>query len=316
MKGGGGGGGGESSFWIEEHHATNNNDDDDDDFTLHNPPTPKRRQSKKLKLEFTGWGSTPLIRFLLSQGHNTTNKLSQFEVSSIVNNYVHANRLIHPIKKKRIVCDANLLALFGKKTIGRNKMYELLDPHFAENREDDSEDDLDDLFNSSDDENNKERKELLLPIVEPPRIKRIGFAAIIPDNIKRVCLKKSLIEELLVKDPLPTLEAKMVGSFVRIKNDPLDYMQKASHQLLLVKGVKQITENNTSSPKILFQVFNYKDIPISIISDENFTEKECESLLQKMNDGLLKKPTIVEFEEKVQALHEDITKHLDRGGSA
>jgi len=41
-----------------------------------------------------------------------------------------------------------------------------------------------------------------------------GFAAIISSNIKLVCLRMSLIEELL-KQP-ETFDGKVLGSFVRI----------------------------------------------------------------------------------------------------
>ncbi|KAL7205706.1 hypothetical protein ACSBR2_018603 [Camellia fascicularis] len=37
--------------------------------------------------------------------------------------------------------------------------------------------------------------------------------------------------------------------------------------------------------------------------------EECEDLSQKVKDGLMKKPTIVDIELKARSLHEDITKH-------
>ncbi|GKB87036.1 hypothetical protein Tco_0959308, partial [Tanacetum coccineum] len=37
--------------------------------------------------------------------------------------------------------------------------------------------------------------------------------------------------------------------------------------------------------------------------------KECEDLRQRFNDGLLKRPTIVEIEQNARLLHEDITKY-------
>ncbi|XP_071724551.1 uncharacterized protein At5g08430-like [Rutidosis leptorrhynchoides] len=317
-------GGGQSSFWVEERHVVGDAAGGDDDFTPFTF-TPKRkflRPSKKMKMEYTGWGSTALIRFLKSLGHDVSNKISRSDVTSLIDNYVNENRLLHPTKKKRIDCDPNLFSIFGKKNISRVKIYDLLEQHFTENKEDSSSDDTgsgeDDYLLNFLDEDSKEdgshHKKDSLPKTEAPPKKRKGFAAIIPENIKLLYLKRSLIEELLIKDPCPIFEAKMVGSFIRIKNDPNDYLQKSSHQLVQVRGVKEITDRQGVAPRIVFEVFNYsKDIPFSIISDDNFTEEECESLHQKVIDGLLKKPTIVEFEEKVRALHEDITKHwLDR----
>jgi len=216
------------SFWVEEINGEVQTS------------VKKKRKYQHKKKEYNGWGSTSLIQFLESIGKDTSNKISQSEVTQIITDYVNQNNLLHRSKKKRIECDARLNLLFGKKTISRLKISDLLESHFAENCEE-SDDGF--LLDSEDDEYAPGACETSKPpsferksqprkyVVEKPRS---CFAAINPFNIKFVYLKKSLVEELL-KDP-ETFETKVVGSFIRIKCDPNDFLQKNSHQLLQITG--------------------------------------------------------------------------------
>ncbi|XP_054786444.1 uncharacterized protein At5g08430 [Prosopis cineraria] len=277
-------------------------------------PTRSKRKVRSKKREYIGWGSTLLISFLESIGKDTSKPLTQYDVAAVVNEYVVRNNLIHPQKKKRIVCDERLHSLFGRKTIGRVKINEMLESHLAANCDESSEDSL---LNSEDDENT-------LATCESPRTttsesktlskKRVSkkpkscFAAIIPANIKLAYLKKSLVQDLL-KDP-ETLESKLVGSFIRIRCDPNDYLQKNSHQLLQVTGIKKCPGKKDVSGEILLQVSGFfKDVGIHMLSDEDFSEEECDDLCQRVKGGLLKRPMIVDLEQKARILHEDMTKH-------
>ncbi|CAJ2637032.1 unnamed protein product [Trifolium pratense] len=305
----------------------------------------KKRKYKPKKKEYNGWGSTSLIQFLESIGIDTTNKITQSDVTQIINDYVKQNNLLHPTKKKRIECDARLHLLFGRKSISRLKISDLLESHFEENC---GQSDDDFLFDSEDDEYVPGTCEIPKPVsserknhpkkhvVEKPRS---YFAAVIPFNIKLVYLKKSLVDELL-KDP-ETFETKVVGSFIRIKCDPNDYLQKNSHQLLQITDNSHFTmksnEQNNLDPfdllpecakfnlvtcefgikkssgvggEIRLQASGFiKDISINMLSDDNFSEAECEDLHRRVKDGLLKRPMIVDLEEKARVLHEDMTKH-------
>ncbi|CAJ2637034.1 unnamed protein product [Trifolium pratense] len=271
----------------------------------------KKRKYKPKKKEYNGWGSTSLIQFLESIGIDTTNKITQSDVTQIINDYVKQNNLLHPTKKKRIECDARLHLLFGRKSISRLKISDLLESHFEENC---GQSDDDFLFDSEDDEYVPGTCEIPKPVsserknhpkkhvVEKPRS---YFAAVIPFNIKLVYLKKSLVDELL-KDP-ETFETKVVGSFIRIKCDPNDYLQKNSHQLLQITGIKK---SSGVGGEIRLQASGFiKDISINMLSDDNFSEAECEDLHRRVKDGLLKRPMIVDLEEKARVLHEDMTKH-------
>ncbi|KAL5751492.1 hypothetical protein ACOSP7_021700 [Xanthoceras sorbifolium] len=284
-------------------------------FSWVQPPlTGSKRKVRSKKVKFIGWGSKPLIEFLLSIGKDTSQQISRHDVTGIINRYVNENNLLHPVKKKRINCDEKLHALFGRKSIARNKIHNMLEPHYAENLDKSDDDEL--LYSSEEDNicTNYEQQKSLSSDRKTPLKKRTSetsescFAAIIPDNIKLVYLKGSLVQDLL-NDP-ETFERKVVGSFVRIKSDPHDYLQKNSHCLLLVTGIKNLSGADDRSTEILFQVSNFiRDIPISFLSNDNFSKEECEDLCRRVKDGLVKKPTVVELEEKAQILHEDITKH-------
>ncbi|KAD7477902.1 hypothetical protein E3N88_01038 [Mikania micrantha] len=292
-----------SFYWVGEFN----------DQTLN--PVKHRRKIKSKKLEFVGWGSKPLIEFLQSIGKDTGKELSQHNVAAIINDYVHNFNLLHPVKKKRVVCDERLYSLFGKKSIPRIKIHELLNEHFADNH-DSSEDDH---LNSSEEYEDvnvtgKKRKVFNSDEKAPVQKKKTSetrlshFAAIISENIKLLYLKRSLVQEL-VKQP-ESFEGKLLGSYIRIKSDPMDFSQKNLHQLHPVTGVKNVSGNGGLPEEVLLQVPNViKDIPICMLSDDGFSKEEVDDLCQRAKDGLLKRPTVVEVEQKARILHEDITKH-------
>ncbi|XP_050366557.1 uncharacterized protein At5g08430-like isoform X2 [Argentina anserina] len=283
------------------------------------------RRSKRLhrprKMEFLGWGSRPVIEFLDSIGKDTSKPISQYDVASIVTEYVNQNKLLHPTKKKRIVCDEKLHSLFGRKTIARIKIYDLLQPHFADNLEDDSDDSFDDSDDeASDDEaarksNQRRRAALHAPLPAP----KSCYAAVIPENVKLVYLRRSVVEALVKQEEAQVFEEKVVGSFVRTKADPHDYTQKNSHVLMQVKAVLKKTKPNSEEScddgdggggGVLLQLHGaFKDFPISMLSDDNFSTEECDDLRERVKGGLLKRPTVVELQQKVQVLHLDVTEH-------
>ncbi|KAL1194907.1 hypothetical protein V5N11_020031 [Cardamine amara subsp. amara] len=262
--------------------------------------TSRKRKARPKRFEFVGWGSRQLIEFLQFLGIDTTEMISQYEVTDTINKYISKQGLMDPSKKRKVVCDERLVSLFGTKTISKIKVHKLLEKHYKENQDDSDFDYLYDdeprVSQHSEKVANPTRK-----VVQKPRS---TFAAIVTDNIKLLYLRKSLVQEL-VKSP-GTLESKVLGSFVRIKRDRDDYLQKYPYQLVQVTGVKK----QYGTVDFLLQVTNYvKDVPISVLSDDKFSQEECEDLHQRIKNGSLKKPTIVEMEEKARILHEDQTKH-------
>ncbi|GAV77046.1 SWIB domain-containing protein/GYF domain-containing protein/Plus-3 domain-containing protein, partial [Cephalotus follicularis] len=299
----------DSMTWVEEY------EDDKQQW----PPKCRRKRTKlkggERKMEYIGWGSKQLIEFLESIGRYTSTNMSRYDVATIITDYANENNLFNlnqakkeNKKKKKIACDERLHSLFGKKSISRIKIHDLLEPHFAENQ--DASDSDDDLFSFSDDEdntkfiNNNSKKKFAVE-----HAPKSPYAAVIPDNIRLVYLKRSLVEDLLLKDPL-SLPSKLAGSFVRVKSDPNDYLQPNSHLLLQVTCNSSPFHSYPTQFRILLQLSNFmKDIPLSMLSDDNFSKEECEDLCQRVKDGLLKRPTVVELEEKARILHEDVTKH-------
>uniref|UniRef100_A0A2C9V596 Uncharacterized protein n=1 Tax=Manihot esculenta TaxID=3983 RepID=A0A2C9V596_MANES len=274
------------------------------------------KKVKSNKREFDGWGSKLLFEFLASIGEETKQELSQHDVTAIVIRYCEKHKLFHPEKKKKkIICDPMLKSLLGRKSVNKNSIHKLLTPHFAENFEQ-SEDDFG--YSSegkgrnvsmackrqriSSTDRNSQKKEAILDV------QTSCFASVVAENIKLVYLKRSLVEELSKQSEV--FDDKVMGSYVRIKSDPYDYSQKNSHQLVEVTGIKRTSRSGLVNADILLQVSNTpKDIPICKLSDDNFSKEECEDLQQRVKEGQLERPTVVEFKEKAKSLHEVITKH-------
>lgn len=197
-------------------------------------------------LEFSGWGSKPLIEFLKSLGTDMTKQLSQYDVHSIISEYIRENNLLDPQNKKKVICDEKLRALLGKKSVSNRRIPNLLDAHFAENMVQSEDDGIENEDKSSLEDksenlmvarqrqrtlgSDKKSAEAEVEII----MQQTGYASIVTENINLVYLRRSLVEVLL-KDH-ESFEGKVVGSFVKVKADPRDYLQKNSHHLLQVTG--------------------------------------------------------------------------------
>ncbi|KAL9320408.1 hypothetical protein ACSQ67_012247 [Phaseolus vulgaris] len=273
----------------------------------------KRKRSNSE--EFVGWGSKPLIGFLASIGKHETEPLTKWAVNSLIHEYINEKSLDHPRDKGKFLPDERLFPVFRKKVVSKRDIYYLLGFHFAKKMDDPSEDKNNvQISNSSLDKHPNAKKicgsRLSSLIGKPPLrkgdyfIKHSQFASINAYNIKLIYLKRSLVLELS-KQP-ESLLGKIVGTFVRARMDSNDSRQGKSYHLVRVLGV----EFDEMPNRILLQVsLMPKAIPISELSDEDFTEQECEDLQQKVKTSLLPKLTVAELQEKAESLHEDITKH-------
>ncbi|XP_047959533.1 uncharacterized protein At5g08430-like [Salvia hispanica] len=282
------------TFWVE-------------DSSLQSPVSTKRkRRVGKRKIEFIGWGSRPLIEFLEAIGKDTSEKHSRQEVAAFINKYINDNGLRSAEKKKKVLCDERLYALFGKKTMSRIKVFDMLEEHFAENH------DSDDESLDSSDEDYAEKKLVefqKIPISQRKKVFKTPkscYAAVTPENIKLIYLKKSVILDLL-KFP-ESFEFKILGSFVRMKSDPNDIYQKNRFQLQKVTGIEKISGTGDADIEIRLRVSNFfKDVTISMLSDDNFTKEEVDDVCDRIKAGSLNRLTVDEVQLKAQALHVDIT---------
>ncbi|CAM8924889.1 unnamed protein product [Rhodiola kirilowii] len=291
-----------------------------------------RKSDKSKASKFNGWGTENLIAFLNSIGEDTTKPLSQVDVDSIIQKYIHLNKLA---AKRTVFCDEKLQSLFRKKSVKIFRISSLLEKHLAENvilsdqedglnascpdEEDDSptapsqnENKIISKIKSSEIEARQNENNIISkrksPEIEAPSTVKSCYAAIVAENIKLVYLRRTLVEKLLNGEP-ETFKDKLVGTFVRTKSDPYDYSQKNRHQLVKVINVNEASASGET--RFVLQVSNrMKCIPISEVSDDDFSSEECDDLRQRVEVGLLDKITVVNLEQKAQMLHEDVTKHL------
>lgn len=258
----------------------------------------KKTQIKKSRKErvFVGWASEELVTFLASIGKNTTVPLSQVDVTEIVKEYVQSKNLFQSNKKRKnhVVSDDKLHNLFRKKKLKYHKIFDLVKKHLAEEQSDS----VDEFpLSSEDDEGTSFRKKRRMstnPDYKNASLEinhcremvlessRSCYAAIIVDNIKLAYLKRSLMLEL-VKDSA-MFEDKVVGCFVRVKNDPKDFyflVQKA-YQLGQVIGnhfctCLEVLEKNLLFLK--FELYRYKKDRTGI-QDRGDEHRYCSKSLQ------------------------------------
>ncbi|KAD4179550.1 hypothetical protein E3N88_28141 [Mikania micrantha] len=280
----------------------------------------KEDKAKSNKEEFIGWGSTRIIEFLTFIGKDTSDPLSQRELENIVKRYSMEKGLVQ--NNKVVECDEWLKLIFKRKTIRMNRIYDSLETHLAENQvssdedEDEDEDelgyDLEDIDHEekelviskrkkkNNDNKEVEKKEDLIDVSQ------FHFAAIVPENIRLLYLRRSLVQKF-TEEP-ESFENKVVGSIVRVKEDANGCFLKGSYQLMQITGVKKCLVGENDHTFILQALET--DICITSLSDDDFSEEECQDLKKKMKSGMLKKLEIAVLEEKARSLHRDITTHV------
>ncbi|KAF3561659.1 hypothetical protein DY000_02011590 [Brassica cretica] len=299
-------------------------DDDDDgpEFSLTNYGVDDVEDYKTTlrpkRMEFIGWGSKPLIDFLTSIGEDTREEMSQHSVESVIRRYIRQKNLLDDEKKKKKVrCDEKLFSIFRKKYVNQRRIYSLLNAHFKENVE---QLEYITLLERGFGEKNEnvpvpcKKQKTDMSDEEPcekevkPEMRPTGLATISADNIKLVYLRKSLVLELVKQSE--SFRNKVVGSFVKVRNDPRD---PVAFQILQVTGKPELVIINIKcvddKSMFLYVAGIASDVSIAKLDDSDITKEEIDDLKQKIMSGLLRQPTLVEMEQKAKVLHEDITKH-------
>ncbi|CAM0883963.1 unnamed protein product [Alopecurus aequalis] len=290
--------------------------------------TPLKRK-KSNKKTYVDWASKELTEFLSSIGKDSTNPLDHYGVTAVVREYIQESIPQDKRNKKYVECDDKLRSLFNnKKKLKYNMIHSLLDTHLAVNAiSEDESDEFEDSYAST--VKKKPRNSL-----EPKTLKKVSsginkscLAALNQKNLNLIYLRKTLVLKLLSE--LDTFQQKVVGCLVRVKNDVKSYayqMTRKHYQVGIVTGIKKSSEEYTIKDKIkdirtdtskkdirtdiLLCVSNMcDDVKISMLSEENFEEDECNDLLLSAKEGLFKRPTIAEFEEKEAIVHADIVNH-------
>ncbi|KAL6883623.1 hypothetical protein ACP4OV_011037 [Aristida adscensionis] len=279
-----------------------------------NTSTKKRKYKRRT---YIGWGSKELIEFLSSFGKDTTQPLDESAIVCVVKEYVSEKNLFQDRTNKIFNCDDKLRSLFRKRKVKCNAIHRLVETHLAANAisEDESLDDSED-----DDQPIKKKKpqnSLELRIAKSVAERnRSCFASLVPNNLKLIYLRKSLIISLLSHPD--TFEQKVVGCLVRIKNPPRTHtyqVLKKPFQVGLVTSIKKSSEEykitkDTCTNIILRVPGFYDDVKISILADGDFEEEECNDLIPLVERGVMKRPTVAELENKVAIVHEDIVNHV------
>lgn len=153
------------------------------------------------------WASKELLDFVAHMKDGETSAISQFDVQTLLLDYIKKNNLRDPRRKSQIICDSRLKSLFGKPCVGHIEMLKLLEFHFLIKEDSDKSafipagivgivsshvepDDSNDISSS------KKRKSRKNGEVKMTQINLDEFAAIDAHNINFLYLRRDLMENL------------------------------------------------------------------------------------------------------------------------
>ncbi|KAK6288148.1 hypothetical protein POUND7_014327 [Theobroma cacao] len=270
--------------------------------------------------EGTIWATKELLEFVAHMRNGDTSVLSQFDVQALLLEYITRSNLRDPRQKSHIVCDSRLIKLFGKERVGHFEMLKLLESHFLIQDHSRAIDTIRGrgtkavatqlaVDGNSDSQpiiaNDKRRKTRKKVDERGQKANPDDFAAIDVHNTNLIYLKRNLMENLV--NDADKFNEKVVGSFVRIRIPGSDWKQD-TYRLVQVVGTRKVAEPYKIGARtidVMLEILNLDKkevVSIDGISDQEFSEDECQRLHQSIKCGLIKWFTVGEIQEKAMAL--------------
>ncbi|KAL9690179.1 hypothetical protein QQ045_010575 [Rhodiola kirilowii] len=265
------------------------------------------------------WASSELLKFVMHMRNGDASVLSQFEVQELLLEYIKTNKLRDPRRKSQIICDTMLKGLFRKQRVAHFEMLKLLESHFLMREDghlndfpgsgvDNESSPLDEVAKadtSAKTNKNKKRKMLKKGFGRGTKSNTEEYAAIDIHNISLVFLRRNLMEILL--EDVDNFQDKVVGAFVRIRITGSNQIQDMYRLVQIVGTTKAPAPykvgKRTTDIHLEIQNLNKQEVvSIDIISNQEFTEDECNRLRQSIKCGLIPRLTLGDVLEKAMDL--------------
>ncbi|OEL16106.1 Zinc finger CCCH domain-containing protein 44 [Dichanthelium oligosanthes] len=263
------------------------------------------------------WASPELLEFIGHMRGGDQSFISQFDVQTLLLEYIKKNNLRDPKRKSQIVCDTRLHRLFRKSRVAHFEMLTLLEMHFLMNEtpkvSDNSQVTIN-LISSQVDTNGysdmsvklspDKRRRMHKKMDREPQVNLEAYAAVDMHNINLIYMRRSLMEDL-INDA--TFSDKIYGGFVRIKISGVGQKQDI-YRLVKVVGTHKVPEKYSIGKKMTnfaLEILNLDKkeiITMDTISNQDFTEEECNRLRQSMKCGLISRLKVGDIQEKAKIL--------------
>jgi hypothetical protein len=175
----------------------------------------------------TKWASPELLEFVGHMRDGDQSFISQFDVQTLLLEYIKKNNLRDPKRKSQIVCDTRLHCLFRKSRVAHFEMLKLLEMHFLINETPKVSDKSEVTINPNSAQVDTNGYNDMAAKSSPEKRRRMhrkmdreaqvileAYAAIDMHNINLIYMRRSLMEDLIDD---ATFSDKICGAFVRIK---------------------------------------------------------------------------------------------------
>ncbi|GFY87976.1 GW repeat- and PHD finger-containing protein NERD [Actinidia rufa] len=245
----------------------------------------------QLLLDPTEWASRELLDLVTHMKNGDTSMLSQFDVQSLLLDYIKRYNLRDPYRKSQIICDVRLKSLFGKPRVGHFEMLKLLEFHFPCKRgfqkmKDVTQSNMVDVVMSQvegggNNENllmmgkDKKRKTRRKGEERVPQTNLDDYAAIDVHNINLIYLRRNLMESLFADNG--KFHNKVVGSIVRIRISSSEHKQDMYRLVQVVGTCKAAVpyKIGEKTADVMLEILNLdkkETISMDVISNQEISE--------------------------------------------